>query len=610
MTRSSSVLGVLAALAAFAAGCSVPLLDADTSISNTCAEAQDCGAGAVCVETRNGSRACAATSADLGGLLLDVRPPVSGNGMGTGSAVVGGGAYLVEAKTLGQRLAGTGLGGVVDLDVALPALVSLQASRINAFAQDDACAAAAGESIPADIVFSRTTPHVGLPVGEYKISTEFSASEGQHVFATALPAGIYDVYVRPRTPDGCFIPEPVPPPEEPREPQLRPPLPPYLIRGLEIGSDIGQINIDLPQRQRLSGTLDSSVALGIEGWTVSMIDRATAKLISTEPELLNVGLGLPSEFEVEFHPTKVITSEDGPGKPATPFPLVRVRAPEKDGYTPALVGALEELDLDGNYVVALTLGDLSKAVAVEATILNTSEKEGVAATVTFASSFAKGLRYERTLTTAADGAFQTSLITASAELPGQYQCFARPVDDSSLEAIGTADWQINPGEDFVGHTLVLPPRALVSGSVVTAGNQAVDAEVTATQSATNNDPISPRAVQGLVSGGALKVNLDPGTFDLVVKPAEGSGFPWLVTSQLEILGPEAVALGQLDIPNPIVLRGRVVDADNQPVPLAAMTAWLPVEDEESSTSTVVQVGQTVSDEAGEYTLFLPPSLTH
>jgi hypothetical protein len=607
LTHSGSVKA-LVALATLAAGCTVPLPQADPSVSNSCAQTQDCGAGAVCVETRNGSRACAATSADLGGLLLDVRPPVSGNGMGTGSAVVGGGAYLVEAKTLGQRLAGSDLGGVIDLDVVLPALVSLQSSRINAFAADDACAAAAGDSIPADVVFSRSTPHVGLPVGEYKTSTEFSQTEGQHVFATALPAGIYDVYVRPRTPDGCFIVVPDPAPDE--EPQLRPPLPPYLIRGLEIGSDIGQINIDLPQRQRLTGTVDSSVALGIEGWTVAMIDRATARLISTEPELLNVGLGLPSEFEVEFHPTKVISSEDGPGKSAPLFPLVRVRAPEKDGYTPALVGALEELDLDGNYDVALTLGKLSKAVAVEATIYNADVSEGVAATVTFASSFSKGLRFERTLTTAADGVFQTSLITASAELPGQYQCFARPLDDSSPEAIGTADWQINPGEDFVGHTLVLPLRAPVTGSVFTAANEAIDAEVTAAQSTRNDDPISPRAVQSLVSGGVLAVNLDPGTFDMVVKPAEGSGFPWLVTSQLEILGPEAVALGRLEIPNPVVLRGRIVDVDNQPVPLAPVTAWLPVEDEESSTSTVVQVGQTVSDESGEYTLFLPPSLTH
>ncbi|MEJ7727934.1 MAG: hypothetical protein WKG00_01835 [Polyangiaceae bacterium] len=599
-----SSLGRLCALATFAAGCSVPLQEASPSISNTCAQAQDCGAGATCIETRNGSRACAATSADLGGLLLDVRPPVSGNGMGTGNAVVGGGAYLVEASTLGQRLAGSALGGVIDLDVALPALVSLQKGRINAFAKDDACATAAGESIPAEVFFSRTTPHVGLPVGEYKTSTEFAATEeapnGQHVFATALPAGRYDVYVRPRTPEGCLG----------LDEQQLPDLPPYLIRGLEIGAEAGQINIDLPQRQTLTGTVDSSAALSVEGWTVSMIDRATAKLISTEPELVNVEFGFPSAFQVEFHPTKIVTGEEGPGKPAAPFPLVRVRAPEADGYTPALLGALDELDLDGNYDVALTLGKLSKAVDVEASILTTDTLYGVAATVTFVSDFSKGLRFERTLTTKADGSFQTSLITASAELPGQYQCFARPIDDSSPEAIGTVDWQINPGEDFVGHTLVLPPRAVVSGSVLTAADQKLDAEVTAAQSARNNDPISPRAVQGLISDGALAVSLDPGTFDLVVKPAEGSGFPWLVTSQLEILDQQAVALGVLRIPNPIVLRGRVLDADNQPVPLAAMTAWLPVEDEDASTSTVVQVGQTVSDEAGEYTLFLPPSLTH
>jgi hypothetical protein len=583
--------------AVVASGCSVPLQDAAPFISNTCETEQDCGSGATCADLGDRGRSCVATEGDLGGLLLDVRPPVGSNGTGTGSLVLGGGAYLIEPELLGVRIAGSGLGGVIPLDVALPPPVTIQAGRIAAFAAGDACAAAPGASIPAEVVFSRATRHAGLPAGEFRATTAFV--DGENIFTTALPAGRYDVYVRPLTPEACVGAdlEPLPAP------------PPYLIRGLEIGSDTGQINIALPEPKTLSGSVDGSAALGVDDWTVGLLDRVTAQLISTEVVLVQDGLGVPSLFDVSFHPTKVVTAETDE-HPSAGFPYVRVRAPEDQGYSPSMVGGLEELDLDGNYEVALTLGDLSKAVDVKATVLSTDASEGVAATVTFEADFEKGLQYQRTLTTELDGSFHTSLITASAELPGQYQCFARPIDDASPEAIGTVNWQINPGEDFVGHTMVLPLRALVSGTVVTAGGEAVEAQVTAAQSTHNGDPISPRAVQGVVSGGALELHLDPGTFDLAIKPAAGSGFPWLVTSQLEIVDDKAVALGQLEVPNPIVLQGRLVDAGGNPVPLAPMTAWLPILDEESSTSTVVQVAQTVSDETGAYTLFLPPSLAH
>lgn len=596
MTRWTNFLCL--ALVASAAGCSVPLQDAALVVRNSCESDADCGAAASCVDNADGSRACVATEGDLSGLLLDVRPPVTSNGMVSG-LVIGGGAYLIAASDLdGLRLAGTGLDGVNVRDVPLPIPIVSEV-RVSAFAQGDSCAAEAGATIPAEVVFTRVSDQVGLPAGEFRGASAYRSADGVFAFQVAMPLGRYDIYVQPKVPENCLGEGGLP---------LQPP-PPYLVRGFQLDPALPNINIALPERQRLTGSVDAQAALDIEGWTVGLLDRSTAQPISTEVSLKNVTFGIPAFFEVEFHPTKVY-AVDGEVPEGPAFPYVRVRAPEEQGYTPSMVGRLEELDIDGNYDVALTLGQLSKPVEVSARVARKDSDVGIPATVSFTASFDNGMRFQRIVTTDDNGDFVTSLITKSAELPGQYQCFARPLDDTSPEAIGNADWQINPGQDFIGHVVELSPRPLLSGQVTVPSGVSVEADVVAAQSTRTSDPIAPRAVQSaLGEDGALSINLDPGTFDLTVKPVASSGFPWLVTSQLDIAD-SPVELGQLQLPSPIVLKGKIVDAEGNPVPFTPMSAWLPVVDASGASSSVVQVGQTVSDGEGNYTLLLPPSLAH
>ena len=583
------VLGVLPA-----SGCSIPLEDQAPMVLNRCGSASDCGPDATCADDGRGATTCVATAGDLTGLLVEVRPATATSGTGE---VQAGAGYLLRPEDVGTRVAGTELGGVISWDANLPPLVDIVDGRVRAYAKDDACAAAAGASMPADVFFTRFTPEAGLPSAEYHTTTTIAGPD-DHTFAISLPAGRYDVYVQPQLPPVCTT-------EEPPPCCALPLPPPYFIRDLAIDPGNTKLNIPLPEQIKLSGQV--STGLDISDWTIALVDRRAGKLISTEPILLHDPLLKIAQYELYYHPTS------GP-EPYQP-PWVRVRAPEPD-YSPVILWGLEDVDLDGNSEVDLSIADtLTNPVPVQAQILASDERTTVESNVTLIGTFpgAPNVLFERTLQTLPDGSFSTQLFPASQTEPAHYKCFARPANDDTIEAIGVSgDWEIRADEEcFCGHTVLLPERTVVSAQVSTQSGQPLDAPVAATQSADAADLVAPRPVNSEIVAGSLSLRLDPGTFDVTVKPTSESGFPWLVTSQLQIPADQATtALGSLEVPFPVVLRGRVLDAMGAPVPHASITGWLPVVDPEDESSSVVQIGETVSDADGSFVLLLPPKLTH
>jgi hypothetical protein len=583
------------ALVFVVSGCSLPLQDEASQIMNRCTSSSDCGADAACVADDGGLSSCVSTKADLSGLLVEVRPSAAGLGSSTQGQVQSGAGYLLRPEDAGLRVTGSDLGGVLSWNADLPPLVEISDGTVRVLAKGDGCRLAAGDTIAAEVFFYRSVEQAGLPVAEYHAIT--SIVDGEDRFSVSLPAGEYDVYVKPQgDPSLCTGVA-----SETLE------LPPYFIRQLPIGAGNVHLNISLPERRQLFGQV--TTALDISDWSIALTDRIAGRLISTESTLVHDDLVQIPSYQIEYHPTA------GPG-PYEP-PWVRVRAPSPE-LSPQVLWKLEEVDLDGDSECNLTMGALTKPVDVQAQVLSTDERDGVPSSVTLVGNFENveasvRFQFERTVQTDEDGRFSTQLFPASLDEPGRYDVFARPLSDATPEAIGMAgDWEINAGAPcFCGHAVVLPPRALVSALVQTRSGEPVIAAVSASQSAANEDKIAPRAIDTDIVGGSLSLPLDPGTFDLSIKPEAASGFPWLVTSQLQIqTGQAATQLGTLEVPYPVVLRGQVLDASGQAVPHAPITAYLPVTGAEESSSSVVQIAATVSDVDGVFTLLLPPSLAH
>jgi hypothetical protein len=122
--------------------------------------------------------------------------------------------------------------------------------------------------------------------------------------------------------------------------------------------------------------------------------------------------------------------------------------------------------------------------------------------------------------------------------------------------------------------------------------------------------LEPRNAVTTIESGQLSMALDPGTFDLSIRPETESGYPWLVRPHIEIApGDEVSQLGSLQVPFPVALQGTLLDADGKPVADAVIRAWLPIADSNGEKSTVIQLAEIVTGADGSYVLLLPPSVT-
>ena len=166
MTGARLIALAAAAFALLSNACSIPLADALGTNFNRCSTSADCGPDAACVDDGAGSTTCVATQADLTGLLVEVRPSAASVDS-TGREIQTGAGYLLEPEMAGVRLAGGDLAGSIGWDANLPPLVDIIDGRIKAYASGDGCAMAVGDSIPAEVFFSRSVSHVGLPSSEY-----------------------------------------------------------------------------------------------------------------------------------------------------------------------------------------------------------------------------------------------------------------------------------------------------------------------------------------------------------------------------------------------------------------------------------------------------------
>ncbi|MFK7985020.1 MAG: hypothetical protein AB8I08_03240 [Sandaracinaceae bacterium] len=107
--------------------------------------------------------------------------------------------------------------------------------------------------------------------------------------------------------------------------------------------------------------------------------------------------------------------------------------------------------------------------------------------------------------------------------------------------------------------------------------------------------------------GVFNVNLDVGVYDVVVEPAGGSNYPWLVVPDQPIGGSAAPLNNVFELATPVTMTGVARFEGTALAVGAEVRAYAIVESTDTSTR-AIQIGRAVTDESGAFTLLLPPSI--
>lgn len=218
--------------------------------------------------------------------------------------------------------------------------------------------------------------------------------------------------------------------------------------------------------------------------------------------------------------------------------------------------------------------------------------------------------YDAQATADADGVIALDLVA------GSYSVVVRAPSGQPLGLVSQSVDIQRPTEGTVrGQVFALPPRVTREGAVTVEGLGVplVGARVQARalQSLGDRDDLGPAArvnrPSDLVTtdaGGAFRLALDEGAYDLLIEPAEGSGFA--VTRRTVVVPGAAEPVGDrldVEVPFPALLPGRVVAHDGAAVPGAEVAAYAIVDDIWGRRE--VPLGRTVADAEGAFLVVLP-----
>jgi hypothetical protein len=624
---------LLAGLCALMSGCSLTALEEDTvePAKNRCEADTDCPGGAC----DTGLGVCKGTEGSFSNILLEVTPPTSVAGYGS----IG---FLKPVSEL--ALEGGSLEVNIDVVAKVVGTVTPTQGNYNSCVPHYGNDKHESNTAPVKVTFTPTAKLLGLSTPSYVAKATWDDTSQTYQFVAWMPADTYDVYVQadPDTnevfDDSCTI-----------APQFV-----YDSDGKEWEVPAGDFTMPLvlqPANQ-LSVTVPSPVDL--TGWTVEIVHPGNGKLLSSSPEI-----GKPITLQpagddqyvadieysklwdpaqagkelVRIRPTPCSSDDLGCTETFGPTLVVQRSAVEWAIEGQATIDQLSKLDVgdapdpkfptvklkdvsllagDGFYDGSASVRFVSKEYGLE--LRNQSGPlEGVQAF------------FDRTITTESDK-FDVEL------LPGDYDVYVAPnpgSDFATTHAELLVKLQGPPGsmnEVQSGKSITLAVVSHVNGTVATpAMDPAIGAQIQAVASplpptplqiAAGATPFKPQALSGNVDeNGAFALQGDPGTLDFSVRPADGTAFPWLVRTNVEVpSGPHD--LGEMQIAWPIIYTGEVflpgeVQAGGAGGALIRAYIYLDKEGYTGSrdgATSVVQIAETRSDENGSFRLFLPPHL--
>ncbi|MBI4952361.1 MAG: hypothetical protein HY908_10035 [Myxococcales bacterium] len=579
-------LGALVAVTAAlgSAACGLPMADRAEEVVNQCSTSDTCGPTGVCVDGT-----CVSTRADLGGLSLQLDlPTTSPYGPGTST--------LLELGAKGLAPVGEEPSGfVVPLDLVHPGLVAVSATMTLATPIPAGCelyAASADVSptthaVPMKLVLQPTDAARGLSLHAYTAD-----AEADNVASALVPAGRYDVYASwtDHLPEadkgllaGCDI-------------------PPVLLLDQTLGDAHVAVSLTVGEPQRISGDFQS---FDLTGWTIDLVDNEGGRVIAAEQTL-----GAPSNGTTSFELASWVELR--------PLAVLRLTPPESAPAMPTIVWKLDAADVDGDNHVSFDLAPLAgqAPVLLEGTVLDEHGGEPLGAQVVvqslaFAEPIGQNQAFQTSASTDGYGNFTLSL------LPGTYLVSALP-SDATLAL--SQQQLVLSAQSLPGHTVLVQPKSTIGGRATTslgpASGIAVSFQPSASPPGTFIENLLAASAVGPSSAtastaadGSFSAALDPGVFDLSLRPSAGSGFPWLVRSRLTILPEQPAAdLGELGVTNPVVLTGVVRAPDGTPLGNALVRAWLPIATSaQAGKETVLQIAETIAGVDGSYRLNLPAS---
>ncbi len=566
MTRKSAIFILLLV------GCSFESAATIETVDNRCGSDADCGSGAcdggICIDA---SRAAFEVALEVLSGASEGRPA-------TPASWAFGAERFVGPSTR---------------DLVLPATRELRGT-----------VRAEGVRVPATLRFSRRMPTSVAPLQPVPVEVdtlrEVAGGQGAegYDFSVALVAGeTYDVVVLPTS-------DMVASAMDASAPAIRsfPPL--YLATTIEDGGTAEPARLDIQFPSDLDAPCTSILATGctLDGRIVSFdgqveapepglqvraIDQLSGRVISSIGETDETG-----QFAIRIgalSPSYLIrvTSKVG----GEPFPSVSV--------DPLLVFD----GIPGENVIRIP-----RIAPVQFTG-RVRDEQGSAvpsATVRFLSSgvfggVQNGLQgsFSGSAKTNDDGSFGAEL------LPGLYAITVTPPEDVEN------DWGVLVTESLVGEEVpapdpfVLPSRFALLGSVRTFDQQAAVGVTVLARARASAELSAPHRSQETVAGddGQFAMQLDLGFYDVHVKTPAASGYPWLVEPGLRVA--RDVDRGYELVP-PVPIEGVVETTDGTRVPGATIRAYVLVEDEVATRQ--VQVGETRSDDLGNYRLLIAPGL--
>lgn len=598
MRRSVSAL--FAALA-LACGATDREVDSASPRANHCATDDDCGSGGLCYAS-----ACYARRGEAYPIVLEIVPDPS-------SGPSGGASFLLPPLPGLEE-------NQPELPIALPSLVEV--SGLLDFRADPSSlcpAPGSGEPTAAHLSLSRSEALPGLPKAKYGVFAEVDQAAGPGVFRfgpEALPDGSYDLYFEAM---GCEA-------------------APLLATSVKLSGSPLSLALSPPPSSLLRGTIKPPAEAPLEGWEVDLVDPFRGRVISTTVTVATGAEG--AGFELAYRPVQQIARDSsdagaplvlqGPAS-TTSSPLLRIRPP-KDLVAPTLLWDLAAADLSDSGHVRLDMSSLSFSK-----VLVTGHLEGathdhplVTGAIVFSSLSLSGgepgvtASYTVAVPTDERGAYSVSL------LPGQYRVVALP-DPALPFAITEAKWQVADAKEHqAGRTLLVDAKPSLSararigafdrplpGATISASASAPVHPNAVLDAALGKMPALPRASSSVTDAeGRATLDLDPGLYDLWVRPPEGSWLPWLV--QPRTLMPKASPSSRpvsldLRVPLPILLGGRAYDAEGAPLRNALIRVYAKIGVSEtsgpgSSPPGVVQIGEAHTAPDGRYKLLLPSKL--
>ena len=595
--RASAAALLFSAVVGGVAACNVEVLPDNSrpAVLNSCKADRDCGSG-ICTDG-----ACFSRIGTIEEVLLEIAPEAS--------SPLAGLSFLSMQEGLrrGDRARTIALSGPINFPVQV---------LVNGEDLPEKCPYlhTGKQTVAARITFTRTGAVGGVSVAGLSnrfvvtVDTQQTSSASTNGFSNnvSLVPGFYDIYAQPVASTNCQI-------------------APKLWRGVEIARD-GQLGwappqtLELPPPRTLGGMVTRR-GESLADWQVEVIDPQGGKVISTSARLGATTDASPvTNFEITFQPLEFAAMASG-FQPGNPEPLIRLKPPKDAESTVPTV----YFDLNGA---------VSGQVNIELSALPTSDQlvrvsgqvrganDNVRATVKFLNSTFRslGAAFGPAVTTDANGHYTTRLF------PGLYRIIVIPEgatdDGSAVPGANLARWALTEREETIGLgatqvvDITVDPVRIIEG-VASAGVDGVVAQGATLEAAPFSDsssgvlsnalypPVSPARASVPVDDttGKFSLVLDPGIYDLSLKPAAASNFAWWIlpkqpAGQIDSVKPQLLY--------PIPLEGTIIvtmqDKTSQPLRNATVLAYA-----RSYRGNVTQVGTARTDDVGRYRVALPPA---